>query len=263
MIALTSSATGQGARAGILVKNAEALERAEKLTVLALDKTGTLTCGQPQVTDTEVRGLTSAEALHLAAALEHNSEHPLARAIVAAHGDAVLGAVSGFKAVAGMGVEGVVDGRTLRLGSPVWLGLQDDAVVRRWQQAGKTVVALAEGGRTLALFAVADALRPTSKAAVARLRERGIRVVMLTGEAVLIDDSGETPVGPGDVLAFPAGEANGHHLHNRSDAPCTFVAISAGAREGDSGEYSDIDMVFDADGYARKDGTRYDARRTP
>ncbi|MBV2192288.1 MAG: heavy metal translocating P-type ATPase, partial [Azonexus sp.] len=174
--------TGQGARAGILVKNAEALERAEKLTVLALDKTGTLTCGQPQVTDTEVRGLTSAEALHLAAALEHNSEHPLARAIVAAHGDAVLGVVSGFKAVAGMGVEGVVDGRTLRLGSPVWLGLQDDAVVRRWQQAGKTVVALAEGERTLALFAVADALRPTSKAAVARLRERGIRVVMLTGD---------------------------------------------------------------------------------
>lgn len=94
-------------------------------------------------------------------------------------------------------------------------------------------------------------------------REEDELLVMLTGEAVLIDDSGETPVGPGDVLAFPAGEANGHHLHNRSDAPCTFVAISAGAREADSGEYSDIDMVFDADGYARKDGTRYDARRTP
>ena len=88
-------------------------------------------------------------------------------------------------------------------------------------------------------------------------------VVMLAGHAVLIDDSGETPVGPGDVLAFPAGEANGHHLHNRSDAPCIFVAISAGSREGDSGEYCDIDMVFDAEGYARKDGTRYDARRTP
>ena len=88
-------------------------------------------------------------------------------------------------------------------------------------------------------------------------------VVMLAGAAVLIDDAGETPVGPGDVLAFPAGEANGHHLHNRSDAPCTFVAISAGSRERDSGEYSDIDMVFDAAGYARKDGTRYDAQRTP
>ncbi|QDH32878.1 cupin domain-containing protein [Porphyrobacter sp. YT40] len=88
-------------------------------------------------------------------------------------------------------------------------------------------------------------------------------VVMLTGEAVLIDDSGETPVAAGDVLAFPAGEANGHCLHNRSEAPCVFVAISAGSREADSGEYSDIDMVFDADGYARKDGTRFPAQRIP
>ena len=88
-------------------------------------------------------------------------------------------------------------------------------------------------------------------------------VVMLAGEAVLIDDTGETPVGPGDILAFPASEANGHHLHNRSDSPCVFVAISAGAREADSGEYSDIDMVFDAEGYARKDGTRYETQRLP
>lgn len=88
-------------------------------------------------------------------------------------------------------------------------------------------------------------------------------VVMLAGEAVLIDDDGETPVGPGDVLAFPAGEANGHHLHNRSAEPCVFLAISGGAREADSGEYSDIDMVFDAEGYARKDGTRYAATRIP
>jgi uncharacterized cupin superfamily protein len=88
-------------------------------------------------------------------------------------------------------------------------------------------------------------------------------VVMLAGAAVLLDDSGETPVGPGDVLAFPADEENGHCLHNRSDWPCVFVAISAGAREGDSGEYPDIDMVFDAEGYARKDGTRYDTRRIP
>jgi uncharacterized cupin superfamily protein len=88
-------------------------------------------------------------------------------------------------------------------------------------------------------------------------------VVVIAGEAVLIDDLGETPVRAGDVLAFPVGEANGHHLHNRSDAPCVFVAISAGSGEADSGVYSDIDMVFDAGGYARKDGTRYDARRTP
>lgn len=85
-------------------------------------------------------------------------------------------------------------------------------------------------------------------------------VVMVAGEAVLIDDSGETPVRAGDVLAFPAGENNGHHLHNRSGEPCIFVAISAGEREPDSGVYSDIDMVFGPDGYARKDGTRYDSK---
>ena len=88
-------------------------------------------------------------------------------------------------------------------------------------------------------------------------------VVMIAGEAVLIDDSGETLVRAGDVLAFPAGEANGHHMHNRSGEPCVFVAISAGAGAADSGVYSDIDMVFDAEGYARKDGTRYPAARLP
>ncbi|MDZ4137378.1 MAG: cupin domain-containing protein [Erythrobacter sp.] len=88
-------------------------------------------------------------------------------------------------------------------------------------------------------------------------------VVMIEGHAVLIDDRGETPVSAGDVLAFPAGEANGHHLHNRSDSPCAFVAISAGVRDDDSGEYSDIDMVFGPEGYAHKDGSRYASERLP
>ena len=88
-------------------------------------------------------------------------------------------------------------------------------------------------------------------------------VVMLWGEAVLVEDAGETVIRPGDVLAWPAGACNGHHLQNRTDEDCMFVAISAGAREGDSGEYPDIDMVFDADGYARKDGSRYETKRVP
>jgi Cu+-exporting ATPase len=178
--------TGQGARAGILVKNAEALERAEKITVLALDKTGTLTCGTPQVTDVVTYGLVRDEALSLAAALEENSEHPLARAIVSA---AVAGIApvnrkkaANFKSLPGHGVEGEVDGRSLRLGSPSWLGLVDDPAVAELQRAGKTVVVLVEGETTLGLFAVADALRPSSRAAVQRLREHGIRVVMLTGD---------------------------------------------------------------------------------
>ena len=88
-------------------------------------------------------------------------------------------------------------------------------------------------------------------------------VVMLEGEAVLVEDGGETTVLPGDVLAWAAGVENGHRLHNRTDRPCVFVAISGGDREGDAGEYPDIDMVFDADGYARKDGTRYESERLP
>jgi Cu+-exporting ATPase len=132
--------TGQGARAGILVKNAEALERAEKIAVLALDKTGTLTCGQPQLTDTDARALPADEAIRLAAALEQNSEHPLARAIVAANTGGKAAEVVAFKAFAGMGVEATVDGRDLRLGSPTWLGMQDDAKVRQWQQIGRAHV---------------------------------------------------------------------------------------------------------------------------
>jgi len=174
--------TGQGARAGILVKNAEALERAEKITVLALDKTGTLTSGMPQVTDVLPYGLSRDEALSLAAALEQNSEHPLARAVIAASGPVLAGKVDNFRALAGHGVEGEVAGRMLRLGSPAWLGLAAEAAVVDLQRTGKTVVALVEGETMLALLAIADALRPTSRAAVERLRERGIRVVMLTGD---------------------------------------------------------------------------------
>ncbi|WP_427964400.1 cupin domain-containing protein [Altererythrobacter sp.] len=88
-------------------------------------------------------------------------------------------------------------------------------------------------------------------------------VVMLEGEAVLVEDGSESVVRPGDVLAWPAGERNGHHLQNRSDSDCVFIAISAGDADADRGEYPDIDMVFDPDGYARKDGTRYETSRTP
>ena len=88
-------------------------------------------------------------------------------------------------------------------------------------------------------------------------------VIMLAGEAVLVEDGGETVVGPGDILAWPAGEPDGHHLQNRSNSDCIFIAISAGDDEQDRGEYPDIDMRFGPDGYFRKDGTRYPTERLP
>ena len=94
-------------------------------------------------------------------------------------------------------------------------------------------------------------------------RQKDELLVMLAGEAVLIEDTGEVVVRPGDVVAWAAGVENGHRLHNRSAADCVFVVVSGGGNEVDSGEYPDIDMVFDAEGYAHKDGTRYPTERLP
>ena len=88
-------------------------------------------------------------------------------------------------------------------------------------------------------------------------------LVMLAGEAVLVEDDGETAVRPGDILAWPAGAANGHHLQNRGEEPCVFVVASAGDFAIDGGEYPDIDMRFSPEGYFRRDGSRYETERIP
>jgi Cu+-exporting ATPase len=178
--------TGQGARAGILVKNAEALEHAEKTRVLAVDKTGTLTRGEPEVTDLVPLAASADEALALAGGLEQGSEHPLARAILQrAQAQGVsLPVVKDFAAIPGAGVAGTLDGRSLRLGSPAWFAGVEQPVdqILALQGEGKTVVLLVEGERVLALLAIADPLRESSAGAVARLQAMGVRVVMLTGD---------------------------------------------------------------------------------
>jgi Cu+-exporting ATPase len=163
---------GRAARAGILIKNAEALEGAQKLDTLVFDKTGTLTLGEPQVAD--VISGNPEELLRIAAALEAKSEHPLARAIVR-KGPERLPAVGGFKSHGGRGVTGVVEGREARLGSPAFLQKESPL-------AGKTAVGVEWGGCFLGWIALADALRPTSAAAVARLRAMGIEPVILSGD---------------------------------------------------------------------------------
>jgi uncharacterized cupin superfamily protein len=128
----------------------------------------------------------------------------------------------------------------------------DEAVAGRWYRR------LAPPANLTALGASHVTLAPGAWSSQRHWHaEQDELVVMLQGEAVLVEDDGETIVRAGDVLAWPAGVQNGHHLQNRSDAPCLFVAISAGPREQDHGEYPDIDMAFDAEGYAHKDGNRY------
>jgi P-type Cu+ transporter len=181
--------TGQGARAGILVKNAEALELAEKIKVLVVDKTGTLTEGRPAVLDMRtVAGASRDEMLLLAASLEQASHHPLAQAVVVAARAAGIAPVmpEGAQAVGGKGVSGQVNGRRVLVGSPDFLVEQGvplpAEVLAPLLAAALTPVGVAVDGRALGALGIADPLRATSKAAVARLQALGVRVVMLTGD---------------------------------------------------------------------------------
>ena len=181
--------SGTGARAGVLIKNAEALEHTGQLDILIVDKTGTLTQGAPAVTDiVALESGDQRELLRIAAAIESGSEHPLARAVVTRGRAEQLTppAVTQFEAVTGKGVRAMVEGELALLGSPDFLidnGLTiDTAVSGALEAQGKTVIALAHQGRLLGLIAIADPLRPTSAAAVAALKKQGIRVIMLTGD---------------------------------------------------------------------------------
>jgi Cu+-exporting ATPase len=181
--------TGQGARAGMLVKNAEALELAEKIGVLVVDKTGTLTEGRPAVTDVlPAREDGRERLLSIAAALERTSAHPIAVAIVdeARRSTVPAIAASAITATAGKGVSGTVDGRAALLGTPAFLAERGVLVpvepCGRLAGAGKTLVAVALDGEFAGLIGVADRIRGDSARAVARLKARGLRVVMLTGD---------------------------------------------------------------------------------
>jgi P-type Cu+ transporter len=181
--------TGRGAQCGMLVRDAAALERAEKIKTLVVDKTGTLTEGRPAVTD--VIAADDADAnqfLALAAALERGSEHPLAGALLRKTAELGLRPAnsSGVQAHPGQGIEGKVQGRTLALGTPAWMAAcgrsVNSQVVDRLAGEGKTVVVLADEGRTLGYLGIADRLRDTSADAVSRLHALKVELVMLTGD---------------------------------------------------------------------------------
>ena len=181
--------SGAGARAGILIRNAAALEHAGRIDTLLVDKTGTLTSGKPAVTDVvPFASHTDRDVLKLAASLEFGSEHPLARAIL--EHAAQLGVspvpVSAFNAAAGKGVSGVVSGVEAALGTPRFmseLGVPVDLSRLAHSVAdGKTVVIVAQAGQAIGLIAIADRVRVTSRAAVSALQAMGIEVMMLTGD---------------------------------------------------------------------------------
>jgi Cu+-exporting ATPase len=182
---------GRGAQAGVLIKNAEALERLERVDTLVIDKTGTLTEGKPKVVAVvPTHGVEEDEVLRFAASVERASEHPLGRAIVeaAAERGLALGKVEGFDAPAGKGVVGKVAGRKLALGSASFLresgvsvaALETEA--ERLRQDGATAIYVAIDGKASGIIAIADPVKPSTPGALAALAADGIRIVMLTGD---------------------------------------------------------------------------------
>ncbi|MEL6605811.1 MAG: heavy metal translocating P-type ATPase [Cyanobacteria bacterium J06614_10] len=189
--------TGKGAENGILIKDAESLERSHNIQAIVLDKTGTLTAGKPTVTNYQtVKGTADGNELKLlqmAAAIEQNSEHPLAEAVVnyaVSQGieKRKLTAVQGFEAVTGRGVQGRVDHRFVQLGTERWmqeLGIETGQLQQQrqaWEGAAKTTAWIAVDGKVQGLVGISDALKETSAQAVSALQQMGLEVVMLTGD---------------------------------------------------------------------------------
>ena len=202
--------TGRGAGVGVLIKNAEALETLERVNTVVVDKTGTLTEGKPVLaTMVPVEGVTEAELLTTAAALERGSEHPLAAAVTNAANDRglTLPPVIDFEAEVGRGVRGVVRGRAVLLGTTALLAAHDVATVSLNERAdllrreGQTVVYVAVDGVLAGLLGVADPVKPTTLEAVEQLRANGMRVVMVTGDNRLTAEAVASKLGIDEVVA--------------------------------------------------------------
>ncbi|MFB7128698.1 heavy metal translocating P-type ATPase [Kitasatospora sp. NPDC056273] len=204
--------TGRGAQLGVLIKGPEVLESTRKVDTIVLDKTGTVTTGQMTLLAVHTaEGVDRAEVLRLAGALEHASEHPIARAIATAAAKAgELPAVEGFENVPGLGVQGVVDGHAVVAGR--------EALLNEWSQylpealaeakaaaeaAGRTAIAVGWDGEARAVLEVADAVKPTSAEAIGRLRALGLTPVLLTGDNRLVAEAvaAEVGIGPEHVIA--------------------------------------------------------------
>ncbi len=271
--------TGLGARSGVLIKNAQALELAEKIDVLVVDKTGTLTQGKPEVTSVAIvmrSGIhadgagDTASILQFAASLEQGATHPLAACIVArAHADGLtLATPTDVVATPGRGVSGIVGGAAIALGSPAFMAgqgvaLPADALAKL---AGQSIVAVAKDGVAIGLIGIADPLRESSRAAVARLQKLGVEVVMLTGDnastaaAIAIEagvDRFEAEVLPGDKAAAVAKLKRGTEGKMRrvamagdgiNDAPALAaadVSFAMGAGSDVAMEAADITLMRD------------------
>ncbi|WP_436873452.1 copper-exporting P-type ATPase CopA [Kosakonia sacchari] len=209
------SGVGRAAEFGVLVRDADALQRASTLDTIVFDKTGTLTRGKPEVVSVKTLDIDDATALRLAAALEQGSSHPLARAIIDKAGAQTLPVVNQFRTLRGLGVSGEVDGHSVLLGNQALLAEQNvdtralDDELNAQASLGATPVLLAIDGKAVALLAIRDPLREDSIDALQRLHREGYRLVMLTGDNPTTANAIAKEAGIDEVIAgvLPDGKA--------------------------------------------------------
>jgi P-type Cu+ transporter len=249
--------TGKGAENGILIRSAEALETAHKLDAIVLDKTGTITKGKPELTDVIQISNTqyqrsSEELLRLAASVEKASEHPLAQAIVdgARARQIELVDATDFQAVPGHGVQATVDGRRLTLGNPKMMqqigasldGLEERA--RTLADDGKTPMYVAVDGQAAGILAVADTVKEDSRAAIARLKQLGLEVVMITGDNRRTADAIARQVGVDRVLAEVLPEDKVRNVQMLQQEGKTVAMVGDGINDAPALAQADVGLAI-------------------
>ncbi|HET9223418.1 MAG TPA: copper-translocating P-type ATPase, partial [Roseiflexaceae bacterium] len=245
--------TGTGAEHGILIKNAEALERASGLSTVVFDKTGTITEGRPAVTDIVTSGDTD-DLLRLAASVERNSEHPLGEAVVRAAKERSVDLIQpdDFAALAGHGVRATVEGRDVLIGSPRLMreqsidvtGLQLD--IERLQSEAKTAVVIAADRQALGLVGIADPLKATSAAAIAELKRQGLQVLMLTGDNRRTAEAIAQRVGlePQEVLAEVLPEMKAAEVKRVQQAGHVVAMVGDGINDAPALAQADVGIAM-------------------
>ena len=248
-------ATGKGAELGVLIKGGEALQRAGDITTVVLDKTGTVTEGKPTVTDLVVapgHALEESEILRLVASIEAASQHPLAAAIVRAAGarGLVIPVAEGFQSVTGRGAHGVVDGHAVVVGTSALLADWSvptaplDADAARLAAEGCTAVFAAVDGTLVALIGVADPVRATSAAAIARLRALGLEVVLLSGDRQATAEAIAREVGITEVVAEVLPDAKVAEVARRQGLGQVVAMVGDGINDAPALARADVGMAM-------------------
>jgi Cu+-exporting ATPase len=244
--------TGRGAQLGILIKGPEVLEQTRRVTTVVLDKTGTITEGRMRVVATLPLAAGEDELLHVAGAAETGSEHPLARAIVAAARErGTLPPAESFRNHAGLGVEAVVEGKAAVVGRPSFLAewaVELPADAGEWQQRaesdGQTVIAVAWDGQLHGLIALADTLKPTSLEAIRELKELGLRPVLLTGDNERAAQAVAAQVGIESVRAEVLPSEKADEVERLQRAGATVAMVGDGVNDAPALATADLGLAI-------------------